>query len=117
MFSILSYYTSISAQSTVQLDTIHKDNKVSVSLTINSNFSDSSQIEVQYFHIIDSDSIMVFEGIYDFMLQDPSGFSQFELNDEKTQMILNIGWFDPYTSFATILISRGGQVTEQFMLN
>ena len=114
---LVFFCLNLRAQSTAELDTIQKDNKVSVNLTINSNFSDSSQIEVQYFQIIDSDTNIVFDGIYDFLVKDPSSFSQLELNGQNTQIILNIGWFDPYISFAIVFISNVGQVTEQILLN
>ena len=99
---------------TVMQDTL-SGNQIGYQLTITSDFSGVTDLFVEHHRVEAADTILYFEGSYNWELEDPSAFYSFNLNE--TILELHLGYFDEGNYITVVRIAREGQPVEEILIN
>jgi hypothetical protein len=106
------------SQTSVSQDTVRNQNdEISISFTISGELDSISEISIQQFDIVNSDTISIFLGVYNLNADDPSNFRTFSINDALGELNFGIGEFEYGLFYAKIIVSKLVGLPEEFIIN
>lgn len=115
---VLALSTCVNAQTVATRDTltnIHKD--IEVIFSISSVYDSTSQITIEHFNLVGSDTVSVFVGTYDIDEDDPSDFVTFSLDEAQGNFIFGIGSFIPSPIYSKVTVEKLIGLPEEFIFN